>query len=179
MRWRKEARRCCNLSVGAGNDAENIVVWRVLSTIFHGCPCSLNIKTSKCGLNQAGAGLKVHYQVLDQFGNPLQVAGMKPLETTTVNGQPTGTVNQPFSTPQITTSSGTFDDDPVGTCFGPPAPTQNLCVNAGQSFSIIFIDGLTYPINTTTSIRECVKGIKSNVFGNPGGTQELSAGTIN
>ena len=105
---------------------------------------------------------------------------MTPLETVAVNGQQTGIVNKPFSTPITTTASGTFDDNPLGSCFGPPIPTVNQCVTDQQTFSMIYIDGNTYPISTVSTSRQCVKGISLSVTGNPIGLDSsFSIGTVN
>ena len=89
----------------------------------------------ECGANTAGYGVQVKYQVLDQNNAPLNIEGMTPQELVTVTDDAGHTIShdmqyRPFATPQTTDSSGKFTDIPVGTCFGPPAPLQNLCVNS-------------------------------------------------
>ena len=118
-----------------------------------------------CGTGAGGEFFTVHYTVLDQDGSPMAASGITPQEHVTRNGQP-----QPgwhnFSTPETTFSDGKFDDDPVGTCFGPPKPTTNLCVSVNQSFQALYRKN-TYPIDTTVSRQDCNNGISVTVDDNP------------
>jgi hypothetical protein len=134
--------------------------------------------SADCSLGTGGAGFTVHYQVLDQFGNPMAVGGMTPLETVLVNGKPTDINERPFATPPSTNSDGTFEDTPLGSCFGPPIPSGNPCATDQQFFNIT-LNGATLPITTAATSRQCLQGIRLTVTGNPGGTQTFSIGTVN
>lgn len=126
---------------------------------------------ANCALGTGGAGATAHYQVLDQFGKAMKMAGMTPQEDLKVppDGHDWGRGFLPFSTPQQTTSSGTFDDTPLGTCFGPPIPSNNVCYGPITQYFNIVMSGITYPITTTTTVTDCVKGITGAVSGNPTG----------
>jgi YD repeat-containing protein len=80
---------------------------------------SANSTDGGCATGAGGQFFTVHYQVLDQNGSPMQLSGVTPQEHVTVNGVPKPGF-QSFSTPPSTIIDGKFDDDPVGTCFGPP-----------------------------------------------------------
>jgi YD repeat-containing protein len=137
------------------------------------------ISPTFCPVGTLGSGFRVHYQVLDQDGFPLAVGGMTPLESVTSSAGE-NIVQQPFSTPVSTNPDGTFDDFPLGTCFGPPIPQTNVCISVIQTFNIIFTDGLIYPISTTSSSRQCAQGISLDVTGNPiGENGSFSIGTVN
>jgi len=132
-----------------------------------------------CTLNSAGAGAIPHYQVLDQTGSSMTVGGMTPQEDVSRDGVDWGRGFLSFATPPQTNPDGTFDDNPVGTCFGPPIPSQNLCVSVVQTFNIVY-NNITYPIFTVMTRRDCVKGIRGNISGNPAGDNgSFSFGTVN
>jgi hypothetical protein len=107
---------------------------------------------------------------------------MTPLETVKVNGS-VKFVNARFSPTGTTTADGTFLDSPLGSCFGDAKngiPPGNPCVTDQQTFSMIFTDGLIYPINTFSTSRQCLKGIGLSVSGNPVGlNSSFSIGTVN
>jgi YD repeat-containing protein len=148
-------------------------------TYFQATSASPLLSSSFCPFNTLGTGFDVHYQVLDQDGNPLPVGGMTPLESVTSTAGE-NISNQPFSTPVNTNPDGTFDDVPLGSCFGSPIPQTNTCMSVTQTFNIIFTDGFTYPISTTSSSRQCANGISLNVSGNPvGENSSFSIGTVN
>ncbi|MCU1255417.1 MAG: sugar-binding protein [Candidatus Angelobacter sp.] len=148
-------------------------------TYFQATGATPLLSSSFCSFNTLGAGFDVHYQVLDQDGSPLSVGSMTPLESVTSTAGE-NISNQPFSTPVSTNPDGTFDDVPLGSCFGPPVPQTNVCISVTQTFNIIFTDGLTYPISTTSSSRQCAKGISLTVSGNPlGENSSFSIGTVN
>jgi hypothetical protein len=137
-----------------------------------------------CGTNTAGYGVKVKYQVLDENMNPIQMAGMKPQELVTVTDDAGNVIShdtqfRPFATPQTTDAAGQFTDIPVGTCFGPPPPSQNVCVTSTQLFNIIVTTGgasATYDIATITFARDCLQGVKVSTT-DP--NKEFSRGTVN
>jgi YD repeat-containing protein len=148
-------------------------------TYFQATGASPLLSSSFCPFNTLGSGFDVHYQVLDQDGNALPVGGMTPLESVTSTAGE-NISKQPFSTPTSTNPDGTFDDVPLGSCFGPPIPQSNVCISVTQTFNIIFTDGLTYPISTTSSSRQCANGISLTVTGNPlGENSSFSIGTVN
>jgi hypothetical protein len=114
----------------------------------------------------SGVGAAVHYQVLDNTGMDMQVAGIAPLEHVVRNGQDYTQGFNPFS--PATDSSGTFNDDPVGSCFLNVPPGQNPCVDVVQTFQAV-LDGATYIVPTTVTRRDCLNGIRIQVTGNPAG----------
>jgi hypothetical protein len=99
---------------------------------------------ANCALGTGGAGAIAHYQVLDQNGLAMSVAGMTPREDLSQNGIDWGQGFQPFSTPQQTTSSGTLNDNPVGTCFGPSIPSNNVCAQPTKQNFDILMNGMPY-----------------------------------
>jgi hypothetical protein len=132
-----------------------------------------------CGPNEIGGGAAVHYQVADQFGLPMAVSGMTPQEHFTVNGSGNPGFSA-FATPPTTDASGMFTDTPVGTCFNNKPPlTTNPCVDVVQTFNIVK-SGITYPVSTTTTRRDCAKGIRIQVSNPAPGTSNIfSNGTVN
>jgi hypothetical protein len=122
----------------------------------------------------------VNYQLTDQNGSPIQVAGLTPQEHFTVNGTPAFSGFRPFATPGTTPASGAFQDKPVGSCIT-VVQGQNLCANVVQTFNALVPtsgspgSSVTYPITTQTTRRDCQQGIK--VIVNPGSTFTL--GTVN
>jgi hypothetical protein len=135
--------------------------------------------SANCDPGTIGAGAAVHYQVADQFGQPMAVSGMTPQEHFTQNG--TGNPGfSPFATPPTTDASGMFTDTPVGSCFNNNPPlTTNPCANVVQTFNIVML-GVTYAIKTTTTRRDCAKGIRIQVSNPaPGTSNTFSNGTVN
>jgi len=159
-------------AVGTSNNDKTFYVQ--VPTLFSGL--SVTQTDLGCAPNTAGIGAKVQYQVLDQAtqGNGVLVAGMTPQEHFTVNGTPAYDGFKPFATPQNTDGQGKFTDIPVGTCFGPPVPQTNICVDAVQTFNIV-VGTSTFSINTTTTRRDCVQGIRVQI--SPGSTYTI--GTVN
>ncbi len=159
-------------AVGTSNNDKTFYVQ--VPTLFSGL--SVTQTDLGCAPNTAGIGAKVQYQVLDQAtqGNAVLVAGMTPQEHFTVNGTPAYDGFKPFATPQNTDAQGEFTDIPVGTCFGPPVPQTNICVDAVQTFNIV-VGTSTFSINTTTTRRDCVQGIRVQI--SPGSTYTI--GTVN
>jgi IPT/TIG domain len=127
-----------------------------------------------CEPGTAGVGAKVQYQVLDQANSAINVAGLTPQEHFTVNGTPAFPGFRPFATPQDTDATGKFLDIPIGTCFGPPIPPSNVCVDVVQTFNVM-VGSVASPISTTTTRRDCVQGIRVAV--SPGSTTTI--GTVN
>jgi hypothetical protein len=115
----------------------------------------------KCDVGTFGYGVEVVYQVVDQNGNPMNVSGMLPQEHVTWSLGPTPPDFLPFATPRTTDPSGQFHDIPVGTCFPPPAPFVNRCIDVGQDFNIVR-DGTIFRIDTVTKRRDCTWGIRVN-----------------
>src|SRR5260370_39742699 len=114
--------------------------------------------------------------------NPMNVAGMSPQELVTVTDDAGHVISKDtqyraFSDP--TNSAGRFTDIPVGSCFGPPPPSQNLCVNSTQVFNIVVTAGgnaTTYYITTITIARDCVQGVKISTVSPDA---EFTCGTVN
>jgi len=130
-------------------------------TNFNGL--GMNPTSEVCLLNTAGTFRRIQYQVVDQNGSGISVAGLTPQEHFTVNGSGTPGFAA-FANPPNTDTSGQFNDEPVGTCFGPPPPSSNLCVDVVQTFNIV-VPGVStpFPISTSTTRRDCVQGIKVTV----------------
>ena len=122
--------------------------------------------TCELGTPYAGVAGSVHYQVLDQTGTQMAVAGMPPEEQLTVGGKVVQAYAN-FSTPVTTSASGLFDDVPVGACFSalPPAG-QDVCQTVVQTFEIVY-NNLTYQISTQTTQLQCDHGVKVSATGNP------------
>jgi len=101
-----------------------------------------------------------------------------PSRTQIANGTPKPGY-QSFSTPTSTIVDGKFDDDPFGSCFGPPKPSTNTCVSVTVYYQAIY-NGTTYPIQTTSSRRDRNNGSKITVSGNPAAyNKTFTQGTIN
>jgi hypothetical protein len=114
--------------------------------------------------------------VADAYGDRISLAGMTPLE------QAPGTIiYAPFASPPTTNSAGSFDDTPVGSCFGGLPPGAQLCV---ANFTVTYqniANGITYPINTYTVRRDCALGNSVTFQGNNPSYQNkvLTQGTVN
>jgi hypothetical protein len=134
-----------------------------------------------CDPLNIGGGAAMHYQVADQFGLPMSLSGMTPQEHFTVNGTPAFSGFRGFATPPTTDAAGTLTDTPVGSCFhNSPPLTTNPCVDVVQTFNIVMPSGTTYPISTTTTRRDCAKGIRIQVSNPaPGTSNTFSNGTVN
>jgi len=127
----------------------------------------LNATGMGCATGAGGEGFTVHYQVLDQNGNAMAVSGMTPQERVYINGVVQGPPYwNAFGIPRTTPSDGKFDDDPIGTCFGPPNPSQMVCNSVTQAFQVVF-NNVTYPIQTEVSRTDCNTGIQAVISGNP------------
>jgi hypothetical protein len=114
----------------------------------------------------------MHYQLLDQIGNPLRTV-VRPQEHVTRNGTPQPPPFwQDFSTPTLSFSDGTFLDDPIGTCFtnaNPPPikPPGNPCIpNITQRFQAI-MGSQVYPIQTQSTRTDCNNGNTITIGDNP------------
>jgi hypothetical protein len=85
-----------------------------------------------------------------------------------------------FATPPTTDASGMFTDTPVGSCFNNNPPlTTNPCADVVKTFNIV-MSGVTYAIKTTTTRRDCAKGIRIQVSNPaPGTSNTFSNGTVN
>lgn len=116
-----------------------------------------------------GVAGSVQYEVLDQGGNQISVAGMTPEEQLTVQGKVVLTY-APFATPQTTGGDGLFEDVPVGACFSsPPAKGKEICAYPiTQNFQVI-LNGRTYPITTVSTQLECYDGVRVSATGNQTG----------
>ncbi|MGA7924436.1 MAG: hypothetical protein WCA20_00400 [Candidatus Sulfotelmatobacter sp.] len=114
-----------------------------------------------------GVAGSVHYQVLDQDGNQLMIAGMTPEEQLTVNGVVVLTYST-FSTPVTSGTDGLFDDVPVGACFpSVPPPNMEYCGNPiTQNFEVVY-NNSTYSIATVSTQLECYDGVQVSGTGNP------------
>lgn len=149
----------------------------VLPTYFG--PTGNTAASGDCPSGAVGTFINVSDQVLDQNGNAMQISGITPQEKVCVSGSCQSSYNT-FSTPVSTTTAGTFNDTPIGTCFGPPAPTTNVCVTVSVTYqAYIFGPTNTYPITTASGRQDCVKGEKDQISGNPTGyNQTYTSGTV-
>ena len=115
-----------------------------------------------CATGTAGYGAQVPYTVTDNDGQAIALSGMTPEEKVTQNGNTNGQYAS-FSTPVTTTSSGTFTDIPIGTCYGPPVPQTNLCIPVKQEFRVKVPKtgggDMTFFLGTTVNRQDCVSGI--------------------
>jgi hypothetical protein len=75
---------------------------------------SITQTNPECAAGTIGIGADVIYQVQDQGGNDIQVAGMLPLEHVTVNGVDAFPGFRSFATPLTTDALGRLLDHPVG-----------------------------------------------------------------
>ncbi len=129
-----------------------------------------------CGPNSAGTCIAVSDQVLDQYGNAMQAAGITPQESICTGGSCQSGYHN-FSNPVTTGTSGTYTDTPIGSCFS-PVPSKNICVAATVSYQALF-NGQTDPISTLASGTDCVQGVKFQIYGNPTAyNQTYTAGTL-
>jgi hypothetical protein len=133
-----------------------------------------------CAAGAGGTFINVSDQVLDQNGNPMNISGITPQELVcnSVFGCQSG--YNLFSTPPSTTPSGTFNDTPIGTCFGPPAPPTNECVTVSVKYqAYIFGPTNNYVIATVSNREDCVQGEQDQISGNPTGyNQTYKIGTV-
>jgi hypothetical protein len=133
-----------------------------------------------CAAGAAGTCINVSDQVLDQNGSPMQISGVTPQELVCTSAFGCQTSYHTFSTPSSTTTAGTFNDTPIGTCFGPPVPTTNACLTATVKYqAYIFGPTNSYPITTASSRNDCVQGEKDQISGNPTAyNQTYTTGTV-
>jgi hypothetical protein len=143
-------------------------------------PVSAEKSGEVCPLGTSGYYANVDYQVADSSHNAVQQSGMTPQEHVKVNGQDTFAGFRQFATPPTTDGNGNFHDIPVGTCFGPPFPAGNPCVDVVQTFQLVNGNN-TYPINTTTTRRDCALGIRITVVPGAGTDPQkvYTFGTVN
>jgi hypothetical protein len=166
------------VTVTVNNQTSNSVNFFVqVPTTFR--ETSVTTSSQVCAPNTSGHFSDVRYQVLDQSGMAIPKAGLTPQEHFTINGQDAFPGFLPFATPPTTDSQGLFLDTPVGTCFGPPIPPGNPCVDVVQTFNIRVPTSsggeITFPISTVTTSRDCSLGQRIQV--SPGGTYTF--GTVN
>lgn len=142
-------------------------------------PTGYTSASGDCGSGAVGTFINVSDQVLDQNGNAMQISGITPEEKVCVSGSCQPSYNT-FSTPVSTTNAGTFNDTPIGTCFGPPAPTTNVCVTVSVTYqAYIFGPTNSYSIATVSNRQDCVKGEKDQISSNPAGyNQTYTSGTV-
>jgi hypothetical protein len=140
---------------------------------------SVTALTPNCPANTIGFDARVVYEVIDRTKSPPVViarANMVPKEHVTVNGQAAFPGFQPFADPPETDAQGRFNDTPVGTCFGPPIPQGNPCVDVVQTFRLFQTPYASdHVIDTVTTRRDCAQGIRVEV--STGTTVTL--GTVN
>ena len=122
---------------------------------------------SGCDAGTYGTFFDIAYYVSDQSGSRMNIAGITPLEIfgTLIGGGTIGYAS--FATPVSTTSTGSFDDVPLGSCVAAP-PLVESCINVYQYFQAT-LNGITYPISTFVSRRECTLGQTFTLQGNPSG----------
>lgn len=136
---------------------------------------AFNVTASACPSGSGGSAFNVQYYVADQTGVRINQSGMTPLEQV-ISGGKVQIPWSPFSTPQTTLADGSFNDDPVGTCFT-PNPAQNVCVYPQQNFELKY--STTYSINTYTNRKDCSQGEQINILGNlPGNNHTYTQGTV-
>jgi hypothetical protein len=120
----------------------------------------------ECEASYAGTCIEVYDQILDQNGNTMQVPGITPQERTcNAKGCQSGYIH--FSTPVSTTASGTFDDTPIGSCFG-PNPPANACTSPSNTYDAL-MNGSTYNILTLNYRTDCVTTETDEITSNPDG----------
>ena len=128
-------------------------------------PTGYTTASGDCESGTAGTFINVSDQVLDQNSNPLQISGITPQEKVCVSGSCQTSYNT-FSTPVSTTTAGTFNDTPIGTCF--PNPTTNACVTVSVTYqAYIFGPTNSYSITTVVNCTDCVQGEQDQISGNP------------
>src|SRR5258708_17778194 len=150
-----------SVTVTASSQRSNIVNFFVQIPTFFTPTNSGTVLDAFCTANQAFYAF-VDYQLSDQAMNPITVGGLTPQESVSQNGGAYSAFAS-FATPVSTTTSGTFEDIPLGTCFSAPPP-PNRCIPVAQKFQLL-VPGVTnpFPITTPTSDTECEQGIKINV----------------
>jgi hypothetical protein len=133
-----------------------------------------------CAEGTVGTFINVSDQILDQNGNLMQISGVTPEELVCIAGSGCQTSYHTFSTPPSSTTGGAFNDTPIGTCFGPPAPTTNMCVTVSVKYqAYIFGPTNNYPITTVTNRTDCVQGEQDQISSNPTGyNQTYKSGTV-
>jgi hypothetical protein len=130
-------------------------------------PTGYAAASGDCPAGASGTFINVSDQVLDQNGNALQISGVTPLELVCSSALGCQPSYNTFSTPPSTTTIGTFNDKPIGTCFDPTPPT-NQCVTLTVKYqAYIFGPTNSYPIATASSRTDCVKGEQDQISGNP------------
>lgn len=106
-----------------------------------------------------GYVLDVSYYVADADSARISKSGMTPGELVD------GVWHDDYATPTTTRSDGSFDDTPVGSCYG---TSGHFCApGKSQSFRVT-INGIVYSISTNTTSRTCTDGIELVIQGNPG-----------
>jgi hypothetical protein len=106
-----------------------------------------------------GYFIDVVYNLMDQYANPMRIAGIKPGENVAGTGW-----NDNFSTPPSTRSGGSFDDVPFGACFG---FTSHYCgLQTSRDFRATTANGVVHPISTNTIQKYCNDGILLIIQGN-------------
>jgi hypothetical protein len=130
--------------------------------------------TGGCFSPNHGSFYDVNYYVADQSATRVSLIGMTPLE----NAPGTGGSFASFASPSTTSSTGSFDDYPVGSCFSTP-PGVQACVSVSQTFELQ-VGSLTENISTATSRRDCALGQSIVISGNPTGQNPTyTQGTVN
>lgn len=123
-----------------------------------------------------GSFYNVSYYVADQSSNRINTAGMTPLE----NAPGTNGNYNAFALPSTTSSTGSFNDNPVGTCFTGLPQGHQTCV---ATFTVTYQDTLgstKFPISTSTVRRDCSLGNRIQIQGNPSAQNKTySQGTVN
>jgi hypothetical protein len=134
-----------------------------------------------CPTGSQGYGVKVKYVVASVLGVPVTQSGMTPREIFFTNGVPNSFVFTQFATPPTTDSQGTFNDIPVGSCFGniPLGSPFNPCVTVVQNFDLVVPNDAfsPYSIGTVTTRKDCRLGIRVEVQNGPV-TETFTRGTV-
>lgn len=128
-------------------------------------PSAVNVQ-GDCYSPSVGSFYNVSYYVADQSSNRISYAGMTPLESSPGMNGTYGT----FATPTTTSSTGSFNDTPVGSCFTFPAGTPSGTQACQAQFTVTYenaLNGVTFPITTSTVRRDCALGQSLGITGNP------------
>jgi hypothetical protein len=140
-------------------------------------PTGYAVANCECAANTAGTCINVSDQVLDQNGTAMKVSGLTPKELV-CNPGGCDKAYKVFSTPETTTATGTFNDTPIGSCFGPPKPTTNVCTGITVSYQAV-LNGTTYSVTTLTDRTDCVQGEKDQIYSNPAAyNKTYTTGTV-
>jgi hypothetical protein len=121
-----------------------------------------------CASSYIGSFFDVNYYVVDQKSNRISVAGMTPLELA-----PGMLQYGEFAAPPQTDSTGSFNDNPVGSCFAVPLNTQACLSSFAVLYEINTSTANNLSIATATFRRDCALGQRLEIQGNPTGNNPI------